>query len=128
MDESSRLKAIKFVCERASLVDAGQAARFEIRRGDRELPAFAVAFDGEVHAWVNVCPHRGTSLDWQPGEVFDDSGIYLICSTHGALFEPDTGVCIDGPCRGAMLSAVPVTVQEGEVRLTQDNRVLGQDS
>ncbi len=128
MDEDSRLKSIKFVCQRHELADGGPAARFSIRRGDRTLPAFAISYAGNVHAWVNVCPHRGTSLDWQPGEVFDDSGLYLICATHGALFQPDTGLCVDGPCRGASLSAVPVVLQDGDVRLMHDNRSIEQDS
>jgi nitrite reductase/ring-hydroxylating ferredoxin subunit len=124
MDETSRLTRLRFVCRREDLLDGGIAARFEIRRGDRQLPAFAVAFAGNVHAYVNICPHRGTSLDWQPGEVFDESGLYLICATHGALFEPASGSCIDGPCRGAALSPVRLVVQADEVLLKDDVRAL----
>jgi len=40
-------------------------------------------------------------LDWQPGEFFDIAGVYLVCSTHGAIFEPNSGLCVAGPCRGA---------------------------
>lgn len=127
MDDDSRLKKLKFVCKHNALTDGGPAERFDIRRGDRTLPAFAISYAGTVHAWLNICPHRGTSLDWQPGEVFDDSGLYLICATHGAMFQPDTGLCVDGPCRGASLSAVPVELQDGEIWLVHDNRSVGPD-
>lgn len=124
MDEDSRLRRLRLVCRRDALRDGGVAARFEIRRGDRQLAAFAIAFGGNVYAYVNVCPHRGTSLDWQPGEVFDESGLYLICATHGALFEPESGHCVDGPCRGAGLAPVRLVVQGEEVMLAEDARVL----
>ena len=116
----ARLKRIRHVCRRDELPEGGRAVRFEIRRQSHDLPAFAVAYDGEVHAFVNVCPHRGTSLDWQPGEVFDETGLYLICATHGALFEPDSGLCIAGPCQGAYLQKIPLKLEDDQVVLAHD--------
>ncbi|MBL8519630.1 MAG: Rieske 2Fe-2S domain-containing protein [Betaproteobacteria bacterium] len=124
MADAERLKRLRDVCARESLADGGRAVTFEIQRAGRAVAAFAYAFKGEVHAAVNVCPHRGTPLDWQPGEVFDESGIYLICATHGALFEPDSGLCIAGPCGGASLQKLPVRVIEGRVELTIDHRAI----
>jgi nitrite reductase/ring-hydroxylating ferredoxin subunit len=31
-----------------------------------------------------------------------------MCATHGAIYEPDTGKCVGGPCRGARLRQVQV--------------------
>ena len=39
------------------------------------------------------------------------------CRNHGALFEPRTGLCVAGPCRGDALRAVQVQVRDGEVWL-----------
>ena len=103
MAETERL-----ICARAQLIEGGVAARFTIEFDGRLLPAFAVAFDGNVYAYVNRCPHQGTELDWQPGQMFDDSRLYLICATHGALFQPDSGRCVGGPCQGASLARVAV--------------------
>jgi nitrite reductase/ring-hydroxylating ferredoxin subunit len=50
-------------------------------------------------------------LDWQPNRFFDDSGEWLLCSTHGAVYRPDTGACAGGPCRGGL---VPIALSEGE--------------
>ena len=120
MDADSRVVLIRRVCRRDQLPEGGKAVCFGIRRQGQELPAFAIAYDGEVRAYVNICPHRGTSLDWQPGEVFDESGLYLICATHGALFEPDSGLCIAGPCQGACLQKIPLRLEAGYVVLDHD--------
>ncbi|MCE2989427.1 MAG: Rieske (2Fe-2S) protein [Burkholderiales bacterium] len=105
------------ICSRAVLQDAGLAARFVVEFNGRNMDAFAIAYQGKVHAYVNSCPHRGTTLDWEPGQVFDNSGIYLVCATHGALFEPDSGRCVGGPCQGASLTRVQVEDNAGQVSL-----------
>ena len=84
-----------------------------------EPTGFVIRFSGLVHGYVNRCPHAGTELDWQPGEFFEEAQLYLVCSTHGALFEPSTGFCVAGPCRGASLSKLPVREEEGQVFLDE---------
>ena len=115
------------LCASGELIDGGEGLRFTVRREGVDLPAFVVRHKGEVRAYLNRCSHLPVTLDWEEGKFFDTSGLYLICATHGALFEPDTGLCVDGPCRGASLSAVPVEMQDGEIRLVHDNRSVGQD-
>ena len=105
----------RLICESSALVDGGHGVRFRLREGDREEKGFVIRFCGIVHAYVNVCPHAGTELDWNPGDFFDESTLYLVCSTHGALFEPSTGNCVAGPCRGAALQRIEVTERDGQV-------------
>ena len=100
------------------LAEGGRGLRFSV---DDATNGFAIRFRGEVRAYVNRCPHMGTELDWQPGEFYEESGLYLVCSTHGALFEPLTGKCVAGPCRGASLE--PLQVREREGRITVDREV-----
>jgi len=50
-------------------------------------------------------------------EFFDHSELYLICATHGATYEPDTGHCVLGPCRGKSLVPLPVAERGGAVLL-----------
>ncbi len=119
-----------FICRRDELVEtskdadgisvADRAIRFEIRRDEQTLPCFAVAFGGEIYAYRNRCPHQGTELDWMPGEVFDDEGLYLVCATHGALFEADSGLCVGGPCRGMSLDRIAIGEVENNVVLLED--------
>jgi nitrite reductase/ring-hydroxylating ferredoxin subunit len=104
------------ICKSAALVEGRKGVRFALPRAGGEGKGFAIRFDGVAHGFVNVCPHAGTELDWQPGEFFEESGLYLVCATHGALFEPDTGLCIAGPCQGMRLQPLTVEESHGQVR------------
>ncbi|HSD54154.1 MAG TPA: Rieske 2Fe-2S domain-containing protein [Burkholderiales bacterium] len=106
------------VCRSEALVECGDGVRFEVDRGGRPHPAFAIRFGGEVHAYLNRCAHVGVELDWQPGQFFDADGMVLICSTHGALYDPATGECRGGPCRGGGLERVAVAEIDGQVVLS----------
>jgi nitrite reductase/ring-hydroxylating ferredoxin subunit len=109
------------ICASAELADGGRGMRFAWEPAGGEGKGFAVRFGGEARAFVNRCPHRGVELDWQPGEFFDDSGLYLVCSTHGAIFEPSTGLCVAGPCRGARLEAIAVRESEGRIHIDDES-------
>jgi nitrite reductase/ring-hydroxylating ferredoxin subunit len=109
----------RVICASAELADGGRGVRFALASGEEK--GFAVRYRGAVCAYVNTCPHLGTDLDWQPGEFFEMTGLYLVCSTHGALFEPGSGFCFAGPCRGASLERLAVHEREGQV-LLQESR------
>ena len=76
-----------------------------IRRGDA------------VFGYVNVCPHLFTPLEWQPDDFLDDSGQFIICATHGALFQIEDGACVAGPCQGDSLTKLPLAIEDGAVKL-----------
>ena len=107
----------RLICASADLAECGTGVRFAIGAAAGEEKGFAVRYMGKVCGFVNRCPHLGTELDWQPGEFFDIAGVYLVCSTHGAIFEPKTGLCVAGPCRGASLEPLAVREQGGQVFL-----------
>jgi nitrite reductase/ring-hydroxylating ferredoxin subunit len=105
------------ICASSTLDEGGAGVRFDLDVAGRIVPAFAIRYDGVVRAYFNICPHMGTELDWQPGEFFDTSALYLICATHGAVFLPDSGHCVGGPCKGSALSRVPVEERGGQIYL-----------
>ena len=109
----------RIICRVNELTDGGRAVRFTLPIGEpaEELGCFVIAYDGGVYGYVNSCPHRGTELDWQAGEVFEETGLYLMCATHGALFEPDSGLCVGGPCQGARLRQLAISVSGSDVVL-----------
>jgi nitrite reductase/ring-hydroxylating ferredoxin subunit len=115
-------EALRLICPSAELVDGAQGVRFEVPTAEGRLPAFAVRHRGRVYAYLNRCAHIGVELDWIAGRFFDVSGIYLICATHGALYAPETGECVAGPCAGGRLAALPVLEQEGGVYLKTGHR------
>ncbi len=116
----------RLICASAALVDGGPGLRFTLASGEEK--GFVVRWRGRVSAFVNRCPHLGTELDWQPGEFFDTAGVYLVCSTHGALFEPASGHCIAGPCRGATLERLATQEDNGQVVLIEEGAARGQDN
>ena len=105
-----------YVCDSDALAEGGKGIRFPVTAGGEDCSAFVVRYGSQPHAYLNRCAHVPMELDWNEGEFFESSGLYLMCATHGALYEPDTGRCAGGPCRGGRLH--PVTVVE------RDNKIF----
>lgn len=108
--------AERLICASAALIDSGDGVRFEAPWGGATVAAFAVRYEGQVRAYLNRCTHMSTELDWKPGRFFDAEGLLLVCSTHGAVYAPDTGACLGGPCSGA-LARLDVEERDGAVYL-----------
>ena len=98
------------------LDESGAAIVFDIDRS-RFLSGFVIKRGGQVYAYVNRCPHNGSRLDWVPGELFDESGEHLICATHGAIFEPETGKCVGGPCINQTLIPLAVKLEQQDIHV-----------
>jgi nitrite reductase/ring-hydroxylating ferredoxin subunit len=54
-------------------------------------------------------------MDWQPGEFLDMDKRWILCSIHGATYEPRDGRCVAGPCGRGKLRTVPVMEEGGQV-------------
>jgi len=105
------------LCASDRLQESGSGVRFLVDQKGCISPAFAVRHAGRVFAYLNRCAHKLVELDWQEGEFFDAARRNLVCATHGALYDPVSGVCVSGPCRGAALSALPLRETNGAVWL-----------
>jgi nitrite reductase/ring-hydroxylating ferredoxin subunit len=101
-----------YICDSATLTDGGKGVRTNVQYLGREASIFFIRFDEKVYGYLNQCAHVPMELDWNEGQFFDDSGLYLICATHGAIYTPESGRCVGGPCRGAKLRAVQVEERE----------------
>lgn len=99
------------VCSAGQLRDAGDGVRFEVSVRGAAASAFVVRQGGTVRGYLNRCAHVAMELDWQPGRFFDSTGEFLVCATHGALYEPASGRCAGGPCAGRG-GLRPITVAE----------------
>ena len=102
------------LCNSADLADSGRAVPFDVVYGGQTCRAFAIRWRGQVHAYLNCCTHVAMEMDWQPDRFFDDSGQWLLCATHGAVYRPDTGACAGGPCRGKLIR-IALTEEDGVV-------------
>ena len=112
-----------YICDSESLDEGGKGIRFPVTVGDDDLTAFVVRYGQEPRAYLNRCAHLPMELDWTEGEFFESSGLYLMCATHGALYEPDTGHCAGGPCRGGRLHAINVIERDKKIFWEPDEYV-----
>jgi nitrite reductase/ring-hydroxylating ferredoxin subunit len=101
------------------LSEGGTAVRFAVRVGERIQAAFVVRHQGIVRGFYNRCAHRWVELDWEPGQFFDADRRYLVCASHGALYDPADGLCVAGPCRGGRIAALSVREHDGVVWLAE---------
>ncbi len=103
------------LCDAAQIADPGSRG-FELDNGDAPpLRLFVVNKGGAMHAYVNSCPHTGAPLEWMPDQFLDFDNSFIQCAIHGALFRPEDGRCVRGPCVGDALRALPLRVRDGVV-------------
>ena len=112
-----------YICDSGSLADGGKGLRFPVQAYGAAATGFVVRFQGQVHAYLNRCAHVPIELDWAEGEFFDSSKLFIMCSTHGAIYMPESGACAGGPCRGGRLRAIAVHEAEGRISLQPDQQI-----
>ena len=117
-------EAKRLICPSQDLAERGTGVRFNVETDRGPSPAFVVRYRGKVQAYLNRCAHVRVELDAQPGEFFDYSGLYLVCSTHGAAYVPESGHCVGGPCKGQRLTKLAVEEQDGGVYLLNDEEAI----
>ena len=103
------------LCASAELAERGRALVFDVLQYGEPVRAFALRFEGRVVAYLNRCVHVPTEMDWQAGEFLDSDKRFILCSTHGAAYEPQHGRCVGGPCGRGRLTAVEVEERDGQV-------------
>ena len=89
----------------------GQARGF-LPDADGTDRLFVVRHRGVLHAWRNACPHiDGAPMAWKRNAYLSPDGTQVVCHAHGARFEPDTGLCVQGPCQGQSLERVNLRLE-----------------
>ena len=103
------------LCASADIAERGKGLVWDVLEYGRPARAFALRIDGTVVAYMNRCLHVPTEMDWQPGEFLDTERQYILCSVHGAAYEPKSGRCAGGPCGRGKLTAIAVQEDAGQV-------------
>jgi len=107
-----KIQRIK-ICELADLpLLACREFHFSDSNG-QETKGFVINAGQQLVAFKNACPHWGIELNWQPDRFLNFNKSHVICAVHGALFQIDDGLCIDGPCVFRKLQTYPVAVEKG---------------
>lgn len=96
------------------LEDPG-SREFRIGEGDWPFKGFVVRLGDDVFAYQNYCMHVGHPLNWAPDSFLTKDRNNIICSSHGAVYEIPTGLCIAGPCLGKSLRPLPVNIRDGVI-------------
>ena len=107
--------AEELLCATADLAERGRAVVWDVMVWGRPARAFALRFDGKPVAYLNRCVHVPTEMDWQDGEFLDIDRRWILCSIHGAAYEPADGRCVGGPCGRGKLTPVRIAEREGRV-------------
>ena len=107
------------LCALNDMEDPG-ARGFQVGGGDWPLELFVVRRGGSAWGYVNRCPHAGHPLNWLPDRFLTRDRSLILCASHGACFELDTGLCVGGPCPGRSLQAVLLEQEAGEIFVAQD--------
>lgn len=98
--------------------EKGDGVRFDLPQLGPHTTGFAIRFDGQVYAYVNRCAHVPVELDWEHGKFFNVSQQWIICATHGAMYAPDSGQCVMGPCKHKALTPLNAREADGWVEIT----------
>ena len=93
---------------------------FDILLQGEKKQGFLVWFEGVFKAYLNQCRHMEVCLDWQPNDFFDEDKKFIICSTHGALYSPKSGLCVAGPCKGQNLIMLNISERNDDIVISFD--------
>jgi nitrite reductase/ring-hydroxylating ferredoxin subunit len=88
---------------------------FKIGSGEWPFRGFVVRQGHDVYAYQNFCMHAGHPLNYKPDSFLTRDGTRIICASHGALYEIDSGICVAGPCPGKKLRGIAVEVRDGRI-------------
>ncbi len=81
--------------------------------GRHRINIFIQKYGGVYHVFENRCPHAGTRLNLFGDRFLNLDGNALLCRTHGALFNPESGICTLGPCKKQSLRKIAFTIKDG---------------
>ena len=98
------------LCALADL-QARSGKAFVLEQYQPPLEIFVVEKNGALFAYYNQCPHTGVTLNWQADQFMDICGELIQCAMHGALFRIEDGYCVRGPCAGASLKSLALSVR-----------------
>ncbi|MDQ3000711.1 MAG: Rieske 2Fe-2S domain-containing protein [Fibrobacterota bacterium] len=96
----------------------GETRTFDFSSNGRAAQGFLIRHNGSFYAYLNKCCHWPVQLDMGDGDFYYPAADRIMCKTHGAVYQPDTGLCDYGPCVRAVLESFPLTVSEASVTVT----------
>jgi len=65
--------------------------------------------------YENSCPHQGRRMNYAAGKFLTTDSGNIVCPAHGAEFNPESGLCINGPCLGESLKSITIKTNEEDI-------------
>lgn len=112
---SGRFAAAVRVLADARRLPEGSAVRFALTVDGVSRDAFALRWKGVPRGYLNTCRHQALPLDFGDAHFLDEAADAIVCCHHGARYRPDTGECVEGPCRGKSLTRLRLEERDGEL-------------
>ncbi|MCA0199307.1 MAG: Rieske (2Fe-2S) protein [Proteobacteria bacterium] len=112
------------LCRLADLAATG-AKEIIVEDAGIRRAIFVVRHAGGINAYFNACPHARLPLNSVPDVFLDFSASFVFCANHGAHFEPGSGKCLRGPCKGESLKSFPIRVEDGKIFCADSDYTLG---
>ncbi len=104
----------KFLCHVDDL-ENDQSKSFTIKLKRKPTDIFLIKKDNTVFGYINICPHAGAPMEWNPDEFLDENKESIICAMHGAKFSIEEGNCIGGPCNGDGLTKIDLVIENNDI-------------
>lgn len=89
----------------------GEAKTFYLP--DSDVQGLVLRTPVGLRAFRNQCRHWTVELDAGDADFWNPDLKMIQCKVHGALFRPEDGLCVYGPCSGHPLIAYELT-EDGE--------------
>ena len=114
---------LKQLIAREADVAEGVTIKFAYVQDGVPREGFLARVGEQFVAYENVCRHLPLSLDMDDNRIFTRDRKYFVCQTHGAVYEPLSGLCVQGPCAGASLKPLRVVRGGGELWLEVEDTI-----
>jgi nitrite reductase/ring-hydroxylating ferredoxin subunit len=112
------LSDLEVVVGRLQELDDPGCREFQIGDGDWPFRGFVVRQGDKVFAYQNYCAHVGHPLNWSADKFLTKDKSAIICASHGATYDIETGRCFAGPGSGGSLRRVDVEVRDNVIYVT----------
>jgi len=114
---AAAIKTPRYFVIAADALKSGESHKFLLPIGKAEEECFVINYKGSFHAYINRCRHVPMAMDWVENQFFAEGDRYLICQTHCAYYEPETGECVAGPgsACGKFLFRIPLEISDGKI-------------
>jgi nitrite reductase/ring-hydroxylating ferredoxin subunit len=110
------LRAGDILCRLSEIAEPGSKGPFIVELDTEEIEIFLVRTDGNVRAFVNVCPHRYLPLNWKNDSFLTLDKTRILCVVHAALFDTDSGDCLTMHAPEG-LTPVEIAIDGDDIRL-----------